>query len=230
MSGSTKPSLSFTCMDKFFQNVFSVPVAVAVGIGVVSVLVTLIVSEESVQPLREHTAAKESVSVPLSSGVVFSQEVTIPQVLNNQSFLLGVLFGCREEGCLGSMEVTLSQGTHSQVRSVFDIRPAPTLRHQFRFSGFSSGSAILEVRGLPNNDHDSPGILYIKEGEGNFLRGPDIPEPAYISIDWFKVVSGEQKLGTVFASKALFLHDTRQRFSRENLSGHRRLFSRSQWH
>jgi hypothetical protein len=192
-------------MVKLFQILFSLPIAFAAGVGAISALVILILQEKSVQPLQNHLWAEENISAPFDEGSVFKQGLIIPEGLEQESFLLAVFFGCDQDSCVGGVEVSLSQDSHVQVHAVSGISPAPTLRHRFKFDGFSSGPAVLQIAGIAGNSESAPGLLYIVEGKGDQLEGPGIEVPAYASVDWFKVVPGAKKLTLVFPNKMISL-------------------------
>jgi len=188
-------------MINVFKILFSSPVAMLAGIVSIGALVFLISEEKSVQLLRNHLWAEEMISVPLAAGTHFRQELIIPAGLVEETFLLGLFFGCQGGACAGGAEVTLSQGSHEQTHTVEGLNPAPTLRHRFQFNGFFEGVAVLQIRGVPGNTESAPGLLYIGEGEGAQLEGPRLEAPAYASVDWFKVVPGDRKLSSVFPNK-----------------------------
>jgi hypothetical protein len=188
-------------MIKIFRILFSSPVAMVAGIGSIGALVFLISEEKSVQPLRNHLWAEEMISVPLAAGTLFQQKLIVPAGLEQEIFLLGLFFGCPGGACAGGAEVTLSQGSHEQTHTVAGLSPDPTLRHRFKFNGFSEGVAVLQIKGVPGNTESAPGLLYIGEGEGAQLEGPGLEAPAFASVDWFKVVPGNRKLSSVFPNK-----------------------------
>ena len=185
-------------MLKLMNRIFSPLVAVVAGTLIVGLMTVIISSEQSVQPLRDQYWANQIVSAPLVKGTTFSQTVSIPAGLAGKEFLLALFFGCRETSCSGSVEVQLVQGDHFQVHSSPVLAPSPTVRHQFPFSGFSEGSAVLEIKGLSKRDRNAPGLLYTLEAGENSLNGPDLPSDAYLSLEWFKVLEGEQKFATAF--------------------------------
>ena len=172
--------------------------ACVVGFLVIGVLTVLILLEDSVQPLQDRYHAREMVTQPLVEGVTFRQELSIPVSLDGEDFLVGLFFGSFESHCSGVINVVLKQGDHVQERTSSILFPSPTLRYRFSFSGFSAGPATIEIQGHSENDENAPGLVYaIREGEG-LLTGPEIPENASAFVDWFRVVSGEDKLGKAF--------------------------------
>jgi hypothetical protein len=185
-------------MVRFFQRFFSIPTAIVASMVAIGLLAWVITHEESIQLSKSHLWAEQFVSEPLLETVTFTQDLDVPDNLSQESFLIGLFFGCSGTPCAGGVQVSLTQRDHSQSHSVTEISPAPTLRRRFKFDGFSEGAATLTVSGLPGNTEMAPGILYIKEGKGALLKGPELEGPAYASIDWFKVVPGERKLPSVF--------------------------------
>ena len=126
-----RPSPFLPSMINVFKILFSSPVAMLAGIVSIGALFFLISEEKSVQPLRNHLWAEEMISVPLAAGTNFQQELIVPAGLVEETFLLGLFFGCQGGACAGGAEVTLSQGSHEQTHTVEGLNPAPTLRHRF---------------------------------------------------------------------------------------------------
>lgn len=185
-------------MDKLSRIVFSLPVALVVGIGMIAVCTLAIVREKTELLYQSHPWAKETLTGPISEGAVFKQPLQIPPGLAGETFMLGLFFGCKAEGCLGGVEVKLVQGSNRQTHRLNQLSPGSTVRKRFAFDGFAEGPAWLEIAGLPGNGGGAPGLLYIREGAGPGLEGPGITGTAYASVDWFKVIPGEKKLSSAF--------------------------------
>ena len=192
-------------MAKLINCIFSPSAAVVAGVLIVGLMTVIISSEKSEQPLRDQYWTNQIVSAPLVEGTTFTQTVRIPGGLAKQDFLLALFFGCRESDCSGSVEVRLSQAAHSQVRNSPTLTPFPTARQRFSFSGFSEGPAILEIKGVSKGVDDAPGLLYTVEDEENSLVGPGLLSGAYLSLEWFKVMTGDQKFAAAFPNKWVLL-------------------------
>ena len=181
-------------MGNIRRLLFSLPFGILVGLGTVAVLVVLIVREDSFQPYKNHKWAEDIISPPLLDGVEFTQVLEVPSGLAQQEFLLAVFFGSKEANSVGSAEITLEQGEHSQSHIAENLAPRSTLRKRFSFSGFAAAPAVLTIRGMHGNSEISPGVLCIAEGEGAAMEGESLDQSLYLSVDWFKVVPGGQKL------------------------------------
>jgi hypothetical protein len=188
-------------MDRVIRSLFSLPAAGIVGVTVISLLTTLILQEDSIQPFKQHLWAEDIISAPLIEGSVFSQELVIPEGLAGETFQTAIFFGSKQNASVGSVEVTLTQVSHSQSHLASGLAPRPTLRKRFTFDGFSEGSAVMTIKGLAGNTELAPGILDIEKGEGADLQGLPNEEPLYLSVDWFKVVNGGKKLGLSFPNQ-----------------------------
>jgi len=184
-----------TFMDKAFDILFSPIVAALVGLLTASALVFLIVSEASIQPLQDSYRSDERLSDTLKSGVVYTQEIDLARTLNQADFLVGLYFGCKETECGGRVEARLIQGEREQTQVSAVLYPDPVQRHQFSFKDFSSGRATLEIRGM---NEGSLQLFYMIKGTGPSLSGPGIPEQAFLSVDFFKVIPGNEKLSIGF--------------------------------
>ncbi len=198
MSGFMRPFLSFTCMTKFFRILFSSKISCVAGILVVGVVTSVILREDSVQPLHNSFRSNEVVSQPLLNGVQYTQILSIPHNLESEDFLIALFFGCPEADCSGAATVNLQQGDHRQELTSPGLFPAPFEGYRFPFSGFSAGPATLEVKGISQNGDNPPGLLYLTDGNEKLLSGPGIQKNANAAIDWFKVVSGNEKLSLTF--------------------------------
>lgn len=192
-------------MGKIRRLLFSLPCGVLFGLGTVAVLVVAIVSEDSIQPYKNHKWAEDIMSPPLVDGVEFAQALEVPPGLAQEEFLLAVFFGSKQANSVGSAEITLVQGKHSQRHIVENLAPRSTLRKRFLFSEFAAAPAMLTIRGMPGNSEVSPGVLCIAEGEGPAMEGVLTDQPLYLSVDWFKVVPGRQKLSLGFPSTVVAL-------------------------
>ena len=166
----------------------------------VGFLAVVISEEDSVQPLQDMYRPNERVSVPLTEEIRLTQTVLIPEALAGEEFLIALFFGAQQQAGSGAMVLSLTQGNHQQMQSSPVLYPSPTLRHRFSFSGFASGPAILELKGVPENSDHAPGLVFSTGEDGGDLRGPNIPEGSFASIDWFRIISGDQKFDTVFQS------------------------------
>lgn len=200
-----KPFHFLSFMDKIRRLLFSLPCGVLVGLGTVAVLAVVIVSEDSIQPYKNHKWGEDILSPPLVDGVEFAQALEVPAGLAQQEFLLAVFFGSKQANSEGSAEITLVQGELSQRHIVENLAPRSTLRKRFLFSGFAAAPAVLTIEGMPGNSEVSPGILCIAEGEGPAMEGALTDQPLYVSVDWFKVVPGRQKLSLGFPSMVVAL-------------------------
>lgn len=185
-------------MGNIRRLLFSLPFGVLVGLGTVAVLVVLIVSEDSIQPYKNHKWAEDIISPPLVEGLEYTQTLEVPAGLAQQEFLLAVFFGSKQANSVGSAKLTLLQGKHSQSHIAENVAPRSTLRKRFLFSGFAAAPAVLTIRGMPGNSEISPGVLCIAEGDGSAMEGALTDQPLYMSVDWFKVVPGGQKLSLGF--------------------------------
>ena len=185
-------------MVRLVRLLFGWPVGILAGVVTVSVLVILILHEDSIQPFTDHKWAEDIISPPLAEGREYTQAVLIPDGLADKGFRLAIFFGSEYENSVGSVEVVLVQADYSQSRIADGIAPRPTLRKRFSFDGFSAGPAMLSIRAMPGNLETAPGVLCIAAGEGPAMAGAMTQEPLYLSIDWFKIVPGREKLSLVF--------------------------------
>lgn len=190
-------------MIRLLRTVFSSKMAIMAGILVVTVLTILILLEDSVQPMQDSYRANEIGSLPLTDGVRFTQSLSIPVNLEGVDFLIGLFFICPQNDCSGTIKVTLQQGEHKQVSTSTEFSPSPTLRYRFPFSGFSAGTATLEIEGHPQNDTNAPSLLYSIGEDETLLSGPGIQPNANASLDWFKIVNGNEKLGLTFPNPVI---------------------------
>lgn len=192
-------------MDKALRMIFSLPAAVCVGLGLVTVVTFSILHENTELSYQTHLWAKEYVSDSIGPEDVYRQVLDIPEGLAGGIFKLGILFGCSDGGCSGGLSVKLTQGDRVQEHLVQSFKPGFSGRKRFEFHGYAAGPATLEISGLIGNSDSAPGLLFIREGKGPSLEGPGLDGLAYASVDWFKVFPGEEKLTSVFPSKLISL-------------------------
>ena len=185
-------------MTKFLRILYSSKISCIAGILFVGVVTSLILQEDSVQPLHNSFRSNEVVSRPLVNGVQYSQILSIPHNLEDEDFLIALFFGCPEANCSGAATVNLRQGDHEQQLNSPELFPSPFAGYRIPFSGFSAGPATLEVKGMAQNGENPLGLLYLTDGDEKLLSGPGIEENAIAAMDWFKVVSGNEKLGLTF--------------------------------
>jgi len=175
------------------------------GLAIVSVLTILILQEDSIQPFKEHLWAEDIISAPLIEESVLTQELIIPEGLAGERFQTAIFFGSKEEASIGSVEISLTQAAHSQAHVAVGLAPYPTLRKRFNFDGFSEGLAVMTIKGMAGNTELAPGVLGIEKGEGAELQGLSSEDPLYLSVDWFKIVDGGDKLSLSFPNRLIAL-------------------------
>ena len=192
-------------MDRVFRFLCSVPGGGLVGLVVISVLTILILQEDSIQPFKQHLRAAEIISAPLVEESVLTQELIIPVGLAEERFQTGILFGSKEEASIGSVEISLTQGSHSQTHVAVGLAPRPREGKRFNFNGFSEGLAVMTIKGMAGNTQLAPSVIGIEKGEGAELQGLSNEDPLYLSVDWFKFVDGGNKLSLSFPNRLVAL-------------------------